>query len=737
MAAALAVTAAVAARDTGGASPVVAEPPGEQGPAGADEWFDRARASGGTVDIGQRGLKAQAQAATLRRGLRADAASWSALGPSNLGGRLTDVVVDPIRPDTVYAASASGGVWKSTDGGQSMAYAWSPELPQPVGALAIGSDGVLYAGTGESNPGGGSTSFGGAGVYRSTDAGATWQSIGLTDTERIGRIVVDPTNPNRVFVAASGRLFGAGGSRGLYASTNRGDTWKLALAGDNPATGVIDVAISAADPNTIFAAAWEHRRTPGTRPYGGPGSGLYRSTDGGATFTRLAGGLPAAGPRGGRIGVAVAPSDPQRVYTIWSDDAGELLGAWTSTDKGATWKAMGSGLSTGGFAWWFGRLWVDPAKPTRVFSAGVPMQESTDAGQTWRSSGGIHADQHGLAFDPRVAGRVFIGNDGGFYRSTTGGSVSGQWTRARNLANMQFYTVAVSAQDPSRIAGGLQDNGSVRSWAGWGSHLGGDGLANVIDPTNRDKLYACSQNGACSYSTNGGNSMQPFGQTTSSRRAWLTPVVLDPKNPSVVYYGGERLNRSTNSAAAFSAISPDLSRGPSGSSSYNTISTIGIAASDTKVIYVGTDDGRMWITRNTGQGWTEITAGLPQRWITRVAVDPTDAERAYVTLSGFTVDDHASHVFETTNGGRSWRNISTGLPNAPVNDVVVDPADRKRLYVATDVGVFTAASAGGEWTPAGAGLPNVPVFDLETTTSGGRTLVTAATFGLGIYRLAG
>ncbi|GIH03034.1 hypothetical protein Rhe02_11010 [Rhizocola hellebori] len=709
-------------------------------PYGADEWMTTQRTyPDKAVDLGQSRAKAIEQANVVRAsGGFAAQAAWTSLGPTNVGGRVTDIVVDPVRSNTVYAGAASGGVWKSTNGGTSFSYSWNITLPQSVGALAISPAGVLYAGTGEGNPGGGSVSFPGNGIYRSSDGGVTWTLLGLTGTNRIGRIVIDPADANRIFVAAAGNLFVPGGARGLYRSTDAGATWQLVLAGANSTTGAIDLAIST---TSVYVSMWDHVRTPGTRVYGGVGSGIYRSTDGGATWARLAGGLPASSSNLGRMGIAVSKSTPTRLYAIAANTSGNFLGMWTSTNSGTSWTALtntgpvSSSQST--FGWWFGRIFVDPVSSSHLWVPGVPMVESTNSGSSWTSnSSSFHADQHAVGFDPLVANRVFIGNDGGIYRSTANGSLSGSWTKTTNLANMQFYTVAVSKQDISRISGGLQDNGSRRSWSNWGSYWGGDGLQNLIDPTNQNKVYACSQNGSCGRSTNGGTSMSNFGSTTSSRRAWLTPVTFDPTNPAIMYYGGERLNRSTNSAQTWAAISPDLSRGSSGSSTFNTISTIGVAPSNGAVIYVGTDDGRMWITRNTGGSWTEITAGLPTRFMTRVTVDPTDANLAYVTVSGYTAGDIAPHVFRTTNGGTSWQDISGNLPNAPVNDIVYNPQNRTVLFVATDVGVFTSSDTGVTWTTAGTGLPNVPVLDLDTTVSAGVTQLTAATYGLGMYRVA-
>ncbi|GAA0211235.1 exo-alpha-sialidase [Saccharothrix mutabilis subsp. mutabilis] len=707
------------------------------GPAGSDEWFARQRLHPETVDIGANLGRAVREATALRDGhsrtLTAQAA-WQSLGPG-LGGRISDIAVDPTRPDTVYVGAASGGVWKSTDGGTTFSYSWRRDLPQSTGALAVSGNGTLYVGTGEGAPGSASYSFPGNGVYRSTDAGATWQHLGLDGTDRIGRISIDPTNPNRIFVAAAGKLYQPGGTRGIYATTDGGTTWRQALAGANTTTGGIDVSISPSEPNYVYAAMWDHTRKPEGRTYGGVGTGAYRSSDGGQTWTRLGGGLPAPDANNGRLGIAVAKSDPTRLYVISADTPGNFQGFWTSTNRGDTWTkitntgSLSSSQST--FGWWFGRIFVDPAAAQHIWVPGVPMLESSNAGTSWTSnSSSFHVDQHAVAVDPRVSGRVFIGNDGGVYRSTSNGSLNGTWTKARNLSNMQFYTVAVSQQDPTRISGGLQDNGSVRSWAGWGQIYGGDGLANLIDPTNHNKVYACAQNGACVRSTDGGNTTSSFGSTTSTRRGWLTPVVLDPNNPAIVYYGGNRLNRSTNSAQTFSVISNDLTHG-----TWATISAIGVAKSDGRVVYAGTEDGRMWVTRDTGTTWREITAGLPTRFITRVTVDPTDANLAYVTVSGYRNGSDLAHVFRTSDGGTTWTDISGNLPDAPVNEIVQDPLNRSILYVGSDVGAFVSTNGGGNWSPLGTDLPIVPVTDIAPSVASGQTVLTAATYGLGIYQL--
>jgi photosystem II stability/assembly factor-like uncharacterized protein len=334
-----------------------------------------------------------------------------------IGGRIVDLAVDPLAPDTVFVAAATGGVWKSSDAGSTFVAAWPSGLSQAMGALAIAPSGRLYAGTGESNPGGGSISFGGKGVYASSDGGAHWAELGLLGSERIGRIAVDPADETRVFVAATGPLFTAGGERGVYRSEDAGQTWTRVLQGDNDTTGASDVHIDPTDPSRVYAVLWDHLRVPDFRRYGGVGSGIYRSTDGGTSWLRLAGGLPPPGANVGRIGLGLAPANPDRLYAIYVDTTGVFSGFFSSTNGGDSWtqhaanSTLSSSQST--YGWWFARIWVDPADPLRIFVAGVPLVVSTNGGTSWTAQSSIHADQHAMAWDPQSPGRVYLGNDGG------------------------------------------------------------------------------------------------------------------------------------------------------------------------------------------------------------------------------------------------------------------------------------------------------------------------------------
>jgi photosystem II stability/assembly factor-like uncharacterized protein len=757
-----------------------AEIEGALSPAG--DWLAAQRVGESGAVTTRQYERALAQAAALRKETRlidpelADA-PWTQMGPTNIGGRVTDVAVYPAGPGgaaivnpPIYAATASGGVWRSENFGATWTYTWDPSLTQATGAIAIAPNGTIFVGTGEANPGGGSVTWGGTGVYRSKDGGASWQHVGLPTSGAIGRIVVDPQDSKRLFVAAAGNLFRPGGQRGLYRSLDGGDTWELLLAGANATTGAADVAL---DPSTgrILVGMWDHRRLPTHRLYAGPGSGAYLSRDGGATWSKVT--LPGAPvpQQIGRIGVAFgtsavaegpggAPTPSSRAYAIISNNlAGSGVGLWRSTNDGDTWAktaASAGSLDQNTFGWWFGRVFVDPDDDAHVFVPGVGLAESIDAGDTFvDATGGAHADQHAMAWDPSMEDRVYLGNDGGMWRSDLNG-VGGSWVPAAVQGWTQHYSVDVSEQNPNHVVSGFQDNGCNRNYVagnqgvagGWHQFsLCGDGLQTLINPADEGIVYACSQYGSCSRGTGGG--VAALGMGTQGRKGWWVPIVFDPTNPSVMYYGTDSLYRSTNGGAAWTAISEDLSTDPeqldpnNGYKIYGTITTIAPAKSNANVIYVGTDDGLLWRTSDLGESWTQMEDpddpatpqnenDLPGSWVTRVAVDPQNADIAYATYSGFRGDDATPHVLKTTDGGQSWTNISGNLPAAPVNEIVVIPGGK--LAVGTDVGVFLTSDAGATWLAAGTSLPAVPILDMRHHQ--GTNTITAATFGHGIQRVA-
>lgn len=716
------------------------------------DWMNRQRAfPADTVEFGAFERAAEQAAALGRRTAGEDpalaGAAWELRGPTNVGARVSDLAIDPNNADTVYIAAASGGVWKSTDAGDTFAPAWPDDLTQALGALAITPDGTLFAGTGESNPGGGSLTFGGTGLYRSRDGGGTWERVGLENSGAFGRIMVDPDDPNTIFAAASGHLYLPGGERGVYRSTDGGDTWVQVLAGANATTGASDLQIDPQNPDRVFAVMWDHLRQPGLRTYGGVGSGLYASTDGGDTWARVEGGLPPSSPDVGRMGVGIAPSAPMQMYVTVIGTDGRFDALYRSSNGGTSWTQQPAapllGQSQSTFGWWFGRIFVDPVVPTHVFFPGVFLVESYDGGASAVVDALVHADQHALQFDPNVEGRVYLGNDGGVYRSDANGA-TGTYTAATYQPWTQSYTVDVGQQDPTRLVTGLQDNGTYRNYRAdgtsaqdsWDNYNGGDGLESIIDPEDQSIIYGCSQYGNCRRSNNGGDSTTSITSgvhSPSSRRNWLTPLELDPTDPSVIYYAGSVVDRSTDRGATWTQISPDLTGGPETDIDpdypFATITTVAIAPSDPNVLYVGTDDGLLWTTKDLGENWIRLEdPNLPGIYITRTAVDPTNADIAYVTYSGFRQGNDTPHVLRTADGGSTWTNISGDLPAAPVNDLeVTDDA----LVVATDVGVYLSRDLGASWLRVGSGLPLAPVLDIRYHQP--TRALTAGTFGRGVF----
>jgi hypothetical protein len=739
--------------------------------------------------------QARQQAANIPTG---DAAAWQTVGPTNVGGRVVDLAVDPTTsPSTVYAAVSSGGIMKSVDGGVTWTPAWQSDDTQAMGALARASDGTLWAGTGEANPSGGGSTFFGDGIYKSNDNGQSWQQWGLPDSGAFGRIVPNPKDPNDVWAAASGSISWISSQRGLYHLVNGGKDWKLALAPTNDTTGAIDVAVDPADPNVMLASLWDRSRNNGAFHYGGVGSGLYRSTDGGATWTRLDNssitGQVCAWDQSksglnvdadlGRIGIAFAPSDPNRVYIEFSGANGPDKGFYVSDDAGQTW-ACGAGEPgsvTGGYEWVFGRLWVDPADKGHLFAADVSLRESTDGGATWHNSSGPHADQHGMAWDPNVPNLVYNGDDGGVYTSTQNGA-PGTWTHAKVEPWNQSYHLSVSQQDPLRMVTGLQDQGSIRTWTPgveptdltqWNSFGGGDGHWVQINPQNQLVYYECLQpsppSQSCARSTDNGttrtvtNFSQPFPAGT--RLTVDTPLVLDPADPNYVYVAGTSIARSgdgvVSGSGAWTLISPttpdspDSLPGPVPASEVNPdvyyaneygavteiapAKTTGTPTSPATTIYAGTDTGKVWKTTNATASpasdvtWTQLGEGvLPTRWVTAIVVDPTDADHVFVSFSSYKEGDRAANVWESTDGGATWQNVSGNLPNAPVETVAYDQS-HDQLYAATGYGVFYLKNGKKNWARLGTGLPNCPVFDVKL--SGDASTIFAATFGRGVYRI--
>lgn len=671
------------------------------------------------------------------------AGEWTFIGPLNTGGRVTDVAIAPDNDDHLYVATATGGIFRSYDAGAN----WIPifdEVTKPsIGDIAIAPSNpqIIYAGTGEANGSATDGAYFGDGIYRSDDAGDTWTNVGLPESNHIGRIVVDPTNPDRVFAAATGELYGKNVERGIYRTTNGGTNWEKVLFVTD-STAAIDVAMNVANTNIIYAAMWERTRKPWQRDYGGVTSTIHRSMDGGTTWSELgaANGLPAPNAQTGRIGIAVSESDPSTVYARFTTNeiTNEFNGLYKSTDNGDNWTLVTSAGALSGidanFGWYFGNVRVNPTNSSEVYIVGFDIAKSTNSGSSWNTLNGMHVDHHALDFSRTNSSFMLAGNDGGAYISNNGGN---SWTHFENLPITQFYNIEVDYQHPERLYGGTQDNNTIRTLTGsandWNSIIGGDGFHVNVDPIDNSFVYAESQYGNLRRSTNGGSSFQngTNGISGSDRVNWNTPVILSPFSPEKMFYGSNRLYTSTR-AVSWTPISPDLTDGlhPSGSLAFGTLTAIAASYNNLDVIYTGSDDGNVNVTFDGGTTWTNVSAGLPDQYITSIAMVPSDDMIAYVTVSGFKYLDYTPRVFKTTDGGQNWTDISSNLPNIPVNDIITYPAENI-LFVATDLNVWYSKDDGANWTILGNNLPLTVVMDLkfhEPT----KTLY-AGTFGRGMH----
>lgn len=712
----------------------------QQDPHSPEDWMYRQRAyPHGHI---QNGIYRQAmkQWQALNNARHGQSLEWKPAGPYNIGGRITSLAVSPADERTIFIGAASGGVFKTTDGGSSWAPVFDEAASLSIGDLAIAPSNpqIIYVGTGEANAGGGSLAYDGAGLFKSTDGGNSWASIGLEQTGSTGKVIVHPQQADIVYAATMGSLFENNEDRGLYRSKDGGAEWeKILYVSDS--TGVIDLAIHPTQPQVLFAATWERIRRPNRRQYGGITSGVYRSDDGGDSWTKLT--LPISNPfRTGRIGLAISPAAPNRIYASVVNDANSLLaGIYRSDDLGTSWEALPmNGIIQAGFMWWFGKIYADPIDADRVYICSLDLYQYQDGGNGWeRIMSGVHVDQHAVYIEPKNRDYMLLGNDGGLYRSTDANFQN--WTHFENLPIAQFYTAEVDHLQPDRLFGGTQDNGCLRkdpTTGLWHQILGGDGFTTLVDPSNSRYVYAASQYGNLRRSTNSGDTFSNGtpNMSASEMKNWHTPVVLDPIDPATIYYGAQRVHRSTTRAINWTTISPILAKSPGeGNLTYGTLSALAVSPADTRIIYAGADDGSVFVTEDGGLSWNDIASNLPERWVTRITPHPIDADVAYITFSGYRWNEYLPHVFRTENRGADWVDISGGLPEIPANDLVVNPGQPEQLFLATDAGVYVSENEGQTWDILGQDLPKVVVNDL-TYHAPTATLI-AGTYGRSMYQL--
>lgn len=668
---------------------------------------------------------------------------WVPKGPYNIGGRITAIVVNPFNPSIMIVGAAAGGIFKTTNGGAN----WTAKTDQwpslSVGSLAMHpvNPAIIYCGTGEGNSA--IDVYPGFGMLKSTDMGETWNIIGMEDVLHIPSVEIHPQNPNIMYASGMGfRSFGD--DKGVYRSTNAGNNWQRVLFVSDSTSGV-DVEMCPDDPTIVYAAMWERVRTPPSiSKTGGISSGLYRSNNSGANWTLLGTthGLPAPSTNTGRIAIAVAPSNPNYVYAIFRNVSGNnISGIYRSTNKGLNWTAMTmTGVQSSGFDWYFGLIEVDPQNENTVYIGSVDIFKNT--GGNWSNitnaySGTFdqqHPDQHVLWINPANGNNLVCGNDGGIFSSTAGGA---PWSKKYDLPISQFYASSIDFLNPIRKIGGTQDNSSMITRDGivdnYDVIYGGDGFTALIDYSNPAIMYCMAQNGDIGRSTNDGQNFFNIQTGLSGRFNWSTPYIIDPQDPTNLFLGSHMLFRTTNRGTSWSAISGDLTRGPNGRLGTITCISAGVENSN-RVIYVGTDDAKLSVTTNGGVNWTDRTGILPNRYMTDVICDPRNPAEAYVTLSGFNIDERNTRIYRTTNYGVSWTNISGNLLNVPANSIIVDHMRSGVLFVGTDAGVYYTTNTGTSWSILGTGLPNAPVFDINYHAP--TQILVAGTHGRSLYEIS-
>ena len=742
---------------------------------------------------------------------------WRNVGNANYMGRMSDVVGIPGPSKTLFVAAAAGGIWKSTNNGQTWRPVFDDKRIISMGMLAIAPSDTMqvWAGTGEPNSR--NTIEPGAGIYKSTDQGNTWKLMGLEKTQHIGGIAVHPTNPNIVYVAALGAAWKANPERGLYKTEDGGNTWKLVKFISDKA-GFVDVKLDPRDPNVVWAASWERLRTAYSLKSGGPGSGLWKSTDGGSTWNEVKGnGFPTSTK--GRIRIGISRSNPDVMYTMVEAARPSADGSYTpernppgnglyrSSDGGKTWAQMNN-INTRPF--YYSNVFVDPKNPDRVYFSSTQLQVSDDGGKTARNAAqNVHVDDHAIWIDPNDPERWAIVNDGGIAITMDRG---GNFIQGQNIPVPQYYEVSYDMQVPYNICGGAQDNGA---WCGpskrkgpvnnsyWFTISGGDGFYTAQDPEEPWIVYGESQGGNASrlnlktgerksfqkptwnegyrkwddsIAVVAGDPAKPMSKETKAlydklraqqkqdstdlalRFNWNSPYFLSPHNPKVIYFGGNRVLKSSDRAeTVFHPISPDLSKklqakidtsiiwtggisvDATGAETYGTVVALAESYIKPGLLFAGTDDGNIWMTHNDGGTWEDLTPrfpGLPKElFAARIEPSHFDTLTFYVAFDNHRYNDFTPYVYATNDGGRTFRSIANNLPNTSPADYLhvirEDVKNRDLLFVGSSLSAYVSIDRGATWSKFASNLPSVPVFDLKIHPRDGELI--AATHGRGFW----
>ncbi|MGE5346572.1 MAG: WD40/YVTN/BNR-like repeat-containing protein [Acidithiobacillales bacterium] len=683
------------------------------------------------------------------------------IGPAAMGGRITAIEAVPGERLTVWVGTAAGGVWKSEDGGLTFKPVFDRE-PQSVGALAVDPSDPksVWVGTGESAVRN-SVSVG-AGVFRTTDGGETWEKLGLEGTERIARVAISPKDGKTVFVCATGPLWNDSSERGVFRTVDGGKKWEKVLYVDAK-TGCADLAMDPQDPRHLYAGLWQFRRTPWSFTSGGPGSGLWRSADGGSTWSKVTKGLPSG--ELGRIGLDVSPARPSVVYAVVES---KNTAIYRSDDLGESWTETNSSANVQARPFYFARVIADPVDVDRVYKPGFFLTVSADGGKTFQSASGgllgmsVHPDHHALWINPKNPRELLLGTDGGIYISPDRG---GHWRFVTDLPISQYYHVSVDDAVPYNVYGGLQDNGT---WYGPSTVPGGiysrhwkvigygDGFWAFVDPTDPDIVYDEYQGGhlmRTRKSTGETKEIAPYPKAGEPklRYNWNTPIHVSTAKPGVLYYGSQYLHRSKDGGESWERISPDLTTNNparekqeesggltidnSTAENHCTIYAIADSPKNPSVIWVGTDDGNLQVTRDDGKSWTNVARNVPGlpagTWVSSVEAGHFDEGTAYATFDGHMTGDMKPWVFRTTDFGKTWTPLATGDLEGFAHVVKEDLGSPRLLFVGTESGLFVSVDGGKAWARFTGGLPRTPVCDLVVHPRDGDLVI--ATHGRGLY----
>ncbi len=685
---------------------------------------------------------------------------WRSIGPYR-GGRSCAVTGVPGKPNLFYFGSTGGGVWRSEDGGRSWENLSDGFFGGSIGSIAVApsDNNVIYVGGGEKTVRG-NVSYG-YGMWKTEDAGKTWMSIGLPDSRHISRIRINPDNPDVVYAAVMGNLFAPNAERGVFKSTDGGKTWRKTLF-INDEVGVVDLCQDPNNPRILFASSWRIKRTPYSLESGGPGSGLFKSTDSGETWTEITGneGLPSG--VWGISGVAVSHQNSDRVYVLMENDNG---GVYRSDDGGKTWEKVNESRSLRQRAWYYTRIYTDTHDPDGVYVVNVNYHKSTDGGKTFTSANAPHGDHHDLWIAPEDPKRMIIGDDGGAQISYDGGET---WSTYHNQPTSQFYRVTTDNAFPYRIYAAQQDNSTVRiahrtdgrsiTEDDWEPTAGGESAHIAVDPTDSDIVYGGSYGGyltrvdhrnktARSINVWPDNPMGYGAEGMKYRFQWNFPIFFSQHDPKKLYTGSNQLHMSTDEGQSWQIISPDLTRneadklkssgGPitqdnTGVEYYCTIFAAAESPITEGLLWVGSDDGLMHVSRDGGANWTDVTPSQAPKYLmyNSVEPDPRDPGTCYVAGTLYKDGDFRPYLYKTTNYGQSWTKITNGIPNDHFTRVLrTDPVQDDILYAGTETGMYVSYNDGQQWYPFQLNLPIVPITDLTIKDNN----LIAATQGRGLW----